>query len=349
MMMSTNYISTYMLSSALRSSIMGNQSALSRASTEATSGRFADVGLELGTETGLDVSLRADMGFVSQLQDTNGLVSGRLAVTQNGIDQLNSTAQEFLKSLIAARDVSGGANMILPSAVANLQDLISSLNVSYNGSYLFGGINTQNIPIANYAAGTTSKNAVDASFLATFGFTQASPLVNTITPANMQTYLNTTFDAQFLSPAWNANWSSASNQVMTSRISATEIDNTSVSANDPSFQKLAEAYAMVSDLGTANLSQATFQVVVDKAITLVGTAIDNLAVLGGTVGTVQQRITAANDKLQKQQDILDQQIVAMEKVDPAEASVRVNTLQNQIQTALALTARLQKISLINYL
>ena len=39
----------------------------------------------------------------------------------------------------------------------------------------------------------------------------------------------------------------------------------------------------------------------------------------------------------------------MEKVDPAEASVRVNTLQNQIETALALTSRLQKISLINYL
>ncbi len=39
----------------------------------------------------------------------------------------------------------------------------------------------------------------------------------------------------------------------------------------------------------------------------------------------------------------------MEKVEPTEASVRVNTLQNQIQTALALTAQMQKISLINYL
>ena len=37
------------------------------------------------------------------------------------------------------------------------------------------------------------------------------------------------------------------------------------------------------------------------------------------------------------------------KVDPTEASVRVNTLQNQIETALALTSRMQKLSLINYL
>lgn len=36
-------------------------------------------------------------------------------------------------------------------------------------------------------------------------------------------------------------------------------------------------------------------------------------------------------------------------VDPTEASVRVNTLQTQIQTALSLTSQLQKISLVNYL
>jgi flagellar hook-associated protein 3 FlgL len=71
--------------------------------------------------------------------------------------------------------------------------------------------------------------------------------------------------------------------------------------------------------------------------------------LGGNIGSIQQRVTGATDKLKIQHDILNEQIVAMENVDPTEASVRVSTLQNQIETALALTARLQKISLINYL
>jgi flagellar hook-associated protein 3 FlgL len=347
--MSTNYISSYMLSSALRYSLVGNQSALSTASKEATTGRFADVGLELGTSTGRDLGLRADMNFADQIVDTNGLVSGRLDVTQDRLSQLGSTAEEFLKNLIAARDANNGAAMILPSAAANQQDLISALNVSYNGSYLFGGINTQTAPIANYAAGSTSKAANDAAFVAAFGFSQTSPSVSTITPAQMQTFLNGSFDAQYTSPNWNTNWSSASNQVLSSRISTTEIANTSVSANDPSFRNLAEAYTMVSDLGTTNLSQATFQVVVDKAISLVSSGTNNLAILGGSVGSIQQRVTSATNKLTMQRDILDQQIVNMEKVDPTEASVRVNTLQNQIETALALTARLQKISLINYL
>jgi flagellar hook-associated protein 3 FlgL len=354
--MIANYISSYMLSSTLRYSITNNESSLSKASTEATTSRFADVGLQLGAITGNDVSLRADWNFAGQLLDTNGLVSGRLDVTQNRITQLGSTAQDFLSSLIAARDTDGGARILLPTASANLQDLISSLNASYNGSYLFGGINTQNTPMKNYATGSASSTQVQNDFNTTFGFTQSSPSVSTITPAAMQAFLNGPFDAEFVSttpPAapgpWNTNWSSASDQVMSSRISTTEVVDSSVSANQPGFRKLAEAYTMLSDLGNTNLNQQTFQVVVDKAISLVSGGISDLAVLGGTVGTIQQRITNANDKLNMQKDILNQQIVNMEKVDPAEASVRVNTLQTQIQTALALTSQMQKISLINYL
>ncbi|MBB4371395.1 flagellar hook-associated protein 3 FlgL [Bradyrhizobium sp. cir1] len=348
-MMSANYISTLMLSSSLRSSITNNQAALSKASKEATTGRFADVGLELGATTGSDLTLRADWSFADQLVDTNELVSGRLDVTQSRITQLGTTATDFLKDLIAARSTDNGGRIVLPPASANLQDLIGALNVSYNGSYLFSGVNTQNMPITAYAAGSASKNQVDFDFNAAFGFPQSSASVSGITPTQMQTFLNTTFDAEFASPAWNTNWSSATDQVMQSRISTTEIADTSVSANQTGFRKLAEAYTMMADLGNAKLSQETFQVVVDKAIGLVGSAITDLATLGGGVGTVQQRITSATDKLKAQQDILNNQIVGMEKVDPTEASVRVNTLQTQIQTALALTSQLQKISLINYL
>lgn len=352
--MSFNYISTLMLSSPLRSSIVSNQSALAKASKEATTGRFADVGLELGTTTGRDVALRTDLDFANQIVDTNALVSGRLEVTQNRIGEFISTAQDFLKQMIAARDSDNGATIILPAASANLQDLIGGLNSSYNGSSVFAGINTQTAPMTSYAPGSTSKVSLDAAFAGFFGFNQAAPGVSGITPAQMQTFLNTSLDAEFVSTStpppgkWNTNWSSATDQVLSSRISVTEIVNTSVSANDPNFRKLAEAYTALSDLGTTT-SKSTFQVVVDKALSLVSSAIDGLAAVGGSVGTTQQRISASSDKLKVQSDLLNKQIVGIEAVDPAEASARVSSLQTQIETSLSLTARLQKISLINYL
>ena len=61
-MMSANYISTLMLSSSLRSSITNNQAALTKASKEATTGRFADVGLciQLGSA---DITSRGHADF----------------------------------------------------------------------------------------------------------------------------------------------------------------------------------------------------------------------------------------------------------------------------------------------
>jgi flagellar hook-associated protein 3 FlgL len=106
---------------------------------------------------------------------------------------------------------------------------------------------------------------------------------------------------------------------------------------------------MMSDLGTAGMNKNAFQVVVDKAVSLVSEAVNDLALLQASIGSAQQRVTTATNKLKIQSDLLTQQVTGMEKVDPAEASVRISALQTQIETSLSLTARLQKISLINYL
>ena len=151
---------------------------------------------------------------------------------------------------MAARSSASGGTIIAQPASANLQSLIATLNVTMDGQYLFGGINTGTAPMQDYAPGSPSKMAVDAAFLATFGFAQNSPTASSITAAAMQTFLDTTLAAQFANPAWGTNWSTATDQVMRSRISTTQTIDTSVSANEPAFRKLAMAYTMLSDLGT---------------------------------------------------------------------------------------------------
>ena len=253
--MATTFISTNSISTTLRISAMKSQVALSRATEEATSGRFADVGMNLGALTGRDVVLRAELRDVDKLVDTNALIAGRLDVAQQRVGELIDTAQEFQKALFAARNSADGGNIIAQPASANLQSLIATLNVTMDGQHLFGGINTAVKPITDYAAGSTSKTAVDAAFLADFGVAQNSPLVSGITAADMQTFLDTTFKAEFDDPAWGANWSAAADQTMRSRISTTETITSSASANEPAFRKLAMAYTMLSDLGTQNLNQ----------------------------------------------------------------------------------------------
>lgn len=347
--MPMTYISTNSLSTTLRNSAMNGQIAVAKANKEATTGRFADVGLTLGGLTGRDVVMRAELTSLDKYVDTNGLVSGRLGVTQTQMDQVMSVAQKFQQDIMAARDSADGGQVLAGSAKTNLEDLISTLNVTADGHYLFAGINNAVQPIVDYAAGSSNKNAVDAAFSAAFGMTQGAPGESGITAANMQNFLDTTFAAQFADPAWGANWSSASDQVERSDISATETVDSSISANESGFRKLAMAYTALTDLGTQNMNQAAFQTVVDTAAKLVGEAVGELALAQGHLGSSQERTTAATAKQKTMVDLITQQVTGMEKVDPTEASVRVASLQNQVEMSLALTARMQNLSILNYL
>jgi len=347
--MATTFISTNAISTTLRNAAMKSQVAVSRATKEATTGRLADVGLTLGALAGRDVVLRAELLDVDKLVDTNGLVAGRLDTAQHRVGELIETAESFQKDLLAARNSANGGNVVAQTAGANLEGLISTLNVAMNGQFLFGGINTGVKPMTDFAAGSTNKTAIDAAFVATFGFAQNSPLVSSIPAANMQTFIDTTLQTEFDDPAWGANWSSATDQPMRSRISTTHTIDTSVSANDPAFRKLAKAYAMLNDLGTQNLSEAAFQTVVDSALATLGDAINDLAGIGARLGTAQEQTSNASKRLAVQADLLTKQITAMEEVDPAEASVRVTTLNNQLEMSLSLTARIQQLSILKYL
>ena len=79
--------------------------------------------------------------------------------------------------------------------------------------------------------------------------------------------------ALFADPAWGTNWSTASNQNLTQRISPSEKVETSVNANEPALRKLAMAYSMVAGLAAEMLPAQTLDVVTSKSRELLGSAI----------------------------------------------------------------------------
>ena len=347
--MKTSFISTEVLSNTLRSTVMQGQIGLSKATTEATTGRHADIGESLAALTGRDFSLRSDLERVSNLIDTNEIVAGRLNATQEAMTSTIGEAQSFMQQLLAARDTNGGAAVVTPNAQSNMASLVDTLNTTLNGQYLFGGINTGVPPMTAYTTGSTSQTAIDAAFLGFFGFNQSSPNVANIMATQMQAFLSTTFAAEFQNPAWTTNWSTASSTNTTSQISTTQIVQTSTNANVQGFRDIAAAYTMILSLGGSSLSQSTWQTVVDNAVAKISSAVYSLSLTGGQLGTAQQQITDASNRMAIQKDLFTGQINKMEAVDPTTASVRVNSLQSQIEMALSLTSQLHKLNLVDYL
>ena len=349
--MKTTFVSTYSLSNSSRSVLMQQASNLAKLQTELSSGRKADVGLDLGSGTGEAVTLRSECNRLNAIMDTNALVSSRLDVTQAALDDMLSTAENFLSTLVGVSDSSGSAAVAQSEGEAGLDLLISRLNTQLNGSYIFAGLNTDVSPIADYSGTPAGSNqtAVDAAFFAYFGFDQDDPAVANISAADMETFLDGDFAALFDDPAWGNDWSSASDQSIRSRISTSELAETSVSANEDAFRQLAEAFTMIASLGTSDLGEGAYQAITEKASELLGQAIAGITDLMADMGTAQERVSNASERLAIQTDILNERINTLENVDTTETAVLLQTAVTQMETSYAVTARLSELSLINYL
>jgi flagellar hook-associated protein 3 FlgL len=349
--MKTTFISTSALSEASRLSLMQLQQKLSAAQKEVTTGRLADVGQTLGHRTGQAVSFRYEHARLEAAIATNGIAATRLDATQATLTSMAKEAQFFMGQLIGMRNNPDGQGVMEAQAKRTLSGFIDALNTSTGDSYLFGGINTDVKPVTDYFQSPASSNrqAVENAFITAFGMSQTDPAVETIDATAMQTFLDTTFAALFDEPAWTADWSAASSENVKSRIAVSQIVETSTNANESAIRKLASAYTMVADLGTAGLNEGAYHAVVDTATRLVAEAIQGLTAIQSSLGSAQESIARANERMSIQTDILSSHITQLEGVDPYEASTRVASLMTQLETSYAITARIQKLSILNYL
>jgi flagellar hook-associated protein 3 FlgL len=350
--MKSTFVSTASLSDAMRYSILRSQAELTKAQKEVSTGRVADLGLALGASTGLSVSFERDLGRLQGMVDTNALASARLSSTQNLLGDVTKTAQSFLATLTNSLTDDASARLTYTDARGTLQALTTTLNTSYNGEYLFAGTNSDVQPINDYtAAGSPNKAAFDAGFLSYFGFAQSDPAAANITAAQMDGFLTTVVEPMFLGAGWQGTWSNATDQGINSRIAFNETVETSVSANEAGMRKVAMAAATVYDLfdPSSQVGQVARKTLLNRAVSLLGEGISDVANLSARTGIIENRVKNASDRINMQTNLLQKSITDLEGVDPYEASTRVTTLLQQIESSYALTARMQQLSLVKFL
>lgn len=312
--------------------------------------RVADLGLALGARTSQSVTFARDLERLNTIVDSNKLISSRLSTTQDALSKLGDAAQKLLTAVTAAVSTDPGSNVTRDAGRAALQSMTSILNSSINGEYLFSGTNTDVKPINDFtAAGSPASAAFEAAFVARFGFASTAPGAASLTAAQIENFINTDVTPQFFGPGWKANWSNATDQQIVSRISLNETTESSVSANTDGVKKLAMAAAVVTALFSGNLSNDAKKAVAQKALTLTGEALGSIAQTQSQAGIIEQRVSDASDRMKAQISLFEKHVLDLEGIDEYEAANRVNDLMSHIQTSFALTARIQQLSLINFL
>ncbi|MDA4847538.1 flagellar hook-associated family protein [Hoeflea poritis] len=350
--MKTTFVSTLAIQSALRLTVQRAQAEMMNAQTEATTGRHADIGLELGAQTAKTISLNRDVARLHTIIDSNALVTNRLSSSQNALEQMANSAQQVLDTLISMVDINdrGRLDVAAETVQTAFQNFTSFANSSANGEFLFAGINTDVKPLADYTeGGSAAKASFDAAYLAYFGFTQNDAAASGITTAQLDDFLTNQVEPLILGAGWNTDWSSADDQVMTNRINTNEVIDSSATINADGPQKMAMASTIVMEMLSTPLSSDTRQELVERAIDYVAQAITGIDFQRAQLGLSEQRIEKANDSIQVQIDLMSVYIGELENVDVYEASTRLTLLLTQVETSYTLTARIQQLSLTNYL
>ena len=165
----------------------------------------------------------------------------------------------------------------------------------------------------------------------------------------MEDFITNDLEPAFMGADWNTNWSSASDTNISSRILGNEVVESSVNANSDGMRKFALAAVIGIELLGSPVTSEVRNVVNTKAIEYAGQAVTGIDNQRSNLGVSENRVAKANDALESQMDIITLYLDEMEGVDAYEASTRMQTLLDQVETSYALTARIQQMSLVNYL
>lgn len=333
---------------ALRSATARLQQDLPRLQTEVVTGKFADSGLSLGAESRKLISFHGDIAHVQQLIDTNEQVKTRLVSSQEGMTYLNNLANGLVNAVGIVMGDDSQYSTAQQSAKNMVAEITSVLNTQVNGVFIFAGLDVENRPMSDYDTGG-GKAAFDAAFLGHFGFTKNDPAAAGITKADIETFLTTVIEPSFQGAGWTTDYSSATDEAVTSRISAGVTAETSVSANEEAFRELMMASVVATELFDSNLNSEALIGTSEFVISRAGSAGGDLTKLQGRLGLVENRLERVNQSLSAQQTLLEQFAAELEAVDSYEAGIELNTLLTQVEVSYQITARIKSLSLMNYL
>ena len=340
------------MQNSMRLTISRGQNEVQSLQKEIVTGRHADVGLALGAKTSNSVSLHQDVERLKTIQDSNALVTQRLSASQSALNLMADSAQQMLEAFITVNGSDDVNNLRIArrDVEASLGSFTVAVNTSSNGEYLFSGINSNAKPVEDYfEAGSTPKAAFDALFAGHFGFTQDDPLAVGITVAQMDDFLTNVLEPTFSGADWTTNWSNASDTNFTSRILNNEVVESGTNANSEGMRSFALAAVIGIELLDSAISSEVRVALNARAVEYAGQAVTGIDNQRSNLGVAENRVTKAGVALASQIKIITVHLGEIEGVDAYEASTRMQTLLDQVETSYALTARIQQMSLMNYL
>ncbi|MCA1441186.1 flagellar hook-associated family protein [Ensifer sp. IC4062] len=352
--MKTSFVSNLAVQNAMRLTIQQQQAEMLNLQKELTTGRHADVGLTLGATTSRSLNLQRELARMNALTSTNSIVNQRLSASQEALETMASAAQKVRDTLMTFKGNDSADKLAIQKTEIDsaLSLFTAAANTSFNGEFLFSGINSDVKPLADYNSAVTSaaKTAFNSA-LSTYMAAQVPPLtsMDQFSVTQMQGFITTVVEPMYTGAQWDADWSDASNQNMTSRISTSEVIESSTNVNTTGVRMFALASIIASELMDKGVTSEVRSAIGAAALVYVEQGITGIDAERSALGVAESRVKKANDSLAAQIKLVTTHIGDIEGIDEEAASTRINLLKTQLETSYTLTSRIQQLSLLNFL
>lgn len=341
-------ISTRVLHHGPMRHVLDTQRELADRQVELASGRHADSGIVNGRATAYALALSGGLSIGETQRSINMLHLERLSVQQSALQSVLDGAHEMTETVLGARTGDAGPELLANLGVSALGDLFNRMNVQSATIQVFGGQNTTTAPLGDPGPGGPLMSAIEGAFQTRFGFAIGDPATATLDAAALTGFLDNEFAALFDGAGWSA-FSGATDEAPLLDIGSGRSARSGVTANDPALRTLAGAYAALAALAHSGLAPATIVALSDHTLGKVTEGIFELSKAQSRVGVAEGRITFVNAEIERDSLVSSRALLSLQQVDPFEVSARINVLLTSLETSYALTARLQGLSLLNYL
>ena len=342
-------VSTHTLQTAMLRHATRLQGEAVTAQTEMATGRLADPGRTLGARTAGTTLIAAQLSDWREGLDANGLLRGEIGLMQTSLAGLGKAANALSSDLIAALAAPTDSALAIArdGAASALAGTVSFANARLGDVHVFGGTRTGEPPLADPREDAAARDLVANRFAAHFGHPIDYAATGAIDRDAMAGFLDA-LEADF--PAlYSAAWAGDPPDGRTARSLPGERVSVPITAHDPAVRDLVLASSLAVALADAPLGGEARKTVFERGIAIAGRAAARSAQAAGRMGAVEERFERA-------EAVLTQRIVLGEAarndlvgVDPTEAAGRVQALAARIEASLAVTARISRLSLLNYL
>lgn len=333
--MMTSTVGDLAQSSLFRSKNVSLKQDLQRLATEMATGQTTDVGRRLSGDlsaiSGIDASLGRIKGYTSQTTESKLLATAM----QTGLGAIDTYASTLSQTLMSV-SLSGTASQITAAGAEGkikFDAALAALNTSVAGRSIFAGVETSKPALIESDSILTTLESLTAS---------------AVSAQDIATAISNWFDdpAGFSAQAYTGG---AALQPV--NIAPGEDASIDITATDPAIRASLKGLALAALLGRGTFAgqPASQKALAQAASESLLQSQDSRSELSARLGITEAQIADAETR--NSNESLSLQIARNDLlgVDPYEAASKLQETQSQLEMIYALTARMSRLSLMDYM